>query len=268
MKVSLHNGKKGVGSARHNSRNYDYEKLSKHIDPEKVKDNLYLCVYPELKNNFPEAEKKFFEEYFSKTLDDRNERCIRNNNKSRVKTMKQFMNLRQNIPQETIIQIGDMHEHGSKKDLVKLYNELQRYSNEISRGHCKTLNVAIHFDESTPHAHMRQLWIYDDENERGEKVFKIGREEALRRAGIERPFPDQPESRYNNRFMTYTRLMRERAEEFCIARGLDIDKNRYEKRPHLEKVDYINHVINKEKEKVKEREMFKMKSDDNEDFIV
>lgn len=266
MKVSLHVGSKGVGSAKHNSRNYDYERLSKHIDPEKVKDNLYLCVFPELKDNFPEAEMKFYEKYFSKALEERNNNCIKHGNRSRVKNMKQYMNM--NKPQETIIQIGDMHEHGSKKDLVKLYNELQRYSTELSKGHCKTLNVAIHFDEATPHAHLRQLWIYEDVNEKGEKMYKIGREEALRRAGIERPYPDKPEGRYNNRFMTYTKLMRERAEEFCLERGLDIDIVRRENRPHMEKVDYINHVINKEKERIQERENFKMfKMDfDDENF--
>lgn len=256
MKVTFHNGVKGIGSATHNSRNFDYEKLAKHIDPELVDKNVYISVYPEFggKNaNFSKAEEKFYNEHFKEALKVRNDNYIKNRHKEKVKTMKEFMNMPRYRPKETIIQIGDIDEHATPKQLKRLYNELFKYNRKISKGHCQVLNVAIHLDEATPHIHMRQLWVYEKEGKDGKKYFDIGREQAMKDAGIERPFPEEPEGRYNNRNMTYTKMMRDKAEEICREMGLDIDTKR-ENRPHLSKVEYITQKTKEYKEKMKNKD--------------
>ena len=256
MKVTYHNGVKGIGSATHNSRNFDYEKLAKHIDPELVDQNIYISIYPEYsgKNaNFTKAEEKFYKEHFTESLKRRNDNYIKHRHKEKVKTMKEFMSMPRYKPKETIIQIGDIDEHASPEQLKHLYNELYKYNRKLSKGHCQTLDVAIHLDEATPHMHVRQLWVYEKENEKGEKYFEIGREQAMKEAGIERPFPEEPESRYNNRNMTYTKLMREKAEEICREMGLDIDVER-ENRPHLSKIEYITEKTKEYKEKIKTKD--------------
>ena len=70
-------------------------------------------------------------------------------------------------------------------------------------------------------------------------------------AGIPLPNPDAPADRRNNRLVTYTRMMREKAEELAIEMGFDINVER-SKRRHLDKEDYIEY--SKQQEFLKEME--------------
>ena len=65
--------------------------------------------------------------------------------------------------------------------------------------------MAYHFDEATPHAHLRRVWKYTDR--RG--YVRIGQDKALRRAGVELPYPGKPEGRYNNSKVMFDAMARE-----------------------------------------------------------
>lgn len=215
MKASYHNERK-VGNPKHNDRSIKLENAP-HIDADKTKYNKILCVYPGM--SFEEAEKEFYRRNFSKLAEERNEKARRARHKEREVTTETLRKGRYTRPEETILQIGDMNEYpDSPKVLARIFGELQHYSNQITHHRAKILNAALHLDEATPHIHFRKVWIYEEGG-----IKKIGQEKALKQAGIELPNPAEPESQYNNRKMTYDRMMREKLYELCKEHGIEID---------------------------------------------
>lgn len=238
IKASYHNGRNG--NPHHNDRDFNLDDAP-HIIQEKTDRNKYVCIYPGMA--FAEAERKFYKDNFSAMVKERNDRNIRTRHKDRVITTDDLLKSRKTMPEETILQIGNIHNYpGSPNDMLHIFNELQRYSNKISHHHCKLLDAALHMDESTPHIHIRRVWIYEENG-----INKIGQEKALKQAGIPLPDPSQPEGRYNNRKMVYDRMMREKFYELCEERGIEIDRTVQERR-HLDKISYITREIEKERE--------------------
>lgn len=245
MKVSYNNNREG--NPHHNDRTIDLSK-AKHIDPERTKFNKYVCVYPELKDHvtrsgkkdyFGAAEYKFYAENFKEFLDRHNKKVKKQRNYGRKKTVKSLLTNYNTRPEETIIQIGNMYDYPEDRDdLLYVFSELQKYSNKITHHHCKILDAALHMDESTPHIHLRKVWVYKEDG-----MMMIGQEKALEHAGIPLPEPDQPKGQNNNRKMTYDRMMREKLYELCRDRGLEIDTTPDpENQKHLKKEEYIDKI--------------------------
>ena len=243
MKVSLRFGPSGGGDADHNCRNYDTTK-SPHIMQEKIKDNVSMCVYPELIDDFTAAEKKFYEDNFQHLLDRQNANALKHRRKDRVKTMDEFRESRNNAVTESLFQIGNIYNQPDKQVLAKAYNELMKYSDEITGGRCKVLNASLHVDESTPHVHTRMIWVYNSYDEQGNPQLEIGKAKALEQAGIPLPYADEPEdSRRNNRMMTYTDMMREKAYDLCREYGLEMDESPRERGEGYTKTDYLDFIM-------------------------
>lgn len=247
MKVSYHN-ERSVGSAKHNDRNFDTDK-AEHIDSNRKKFNRTTCVYPDM--TFEEAEEKFYRENFAALIEETNARRKKNRHKNMM-SVKSLLEGRNTKPEETIIQIGNIDEFpDDPKIITKLFGEICRYNNKITRQHGKILDAALHFDESTPHIHMRKVWVYEENG-----VKKIGQEKALKRAGIPLPYPDRPEGKDNNRKMTYDAMMRQRIQEFCKEHGLEIDiEPDKENNRHMTKFEFVNRQVRLAREKAeRERE--------------
>jgi hypothetical protein len=97
------------------------------------------------------------------------------------------------------------------------------------------LNFALHDDEATPHIHQRRVWKYTEKG-----ILKIGQEKALALAGVELPYPDRPEGRYNNRKVAFDKMMREKWLEIGIEHGLKLEKEPIpDGRHHQSKEEYI-----------------------------
>lgn len=257
MKVSIHNGQKWEGNPNHNCRNYDLNE-SPHVIQERVSDNVYDCVYPEMADDFEAAEKRFYEEHFAKALEIRNEKARKSRKKDRIMTMDQFRKSSRYRPTESIIQIGNLYDYPDPELLATAYKELESYEKEITKGRMVALNSSLHLDESTPHIHQRKVFVYKERNPDGTTRLEIGKEKALEQAGIPLPFADEPESRFNNRLITYTAMIRDKFCEICKNLGLEIDKVPM-KREHLSKMDFINKAIQEERERA--RRMKKEHSD-------
>lgn len=236
MKVSYHNSRE-FGSARHNDRDFDISKAS-HIDKDRMRKNKYITIYPGM--NFRDTEIRFYKKNFSAYVNDVNERRKKNRHtKEGVLTTEKLRLDKRTKPEETIIQIGDMDEYPDDPNiLLRVFNGLQKYSNEITHHHCKILDAAIHMDESTPHIHIRKVWVYEKDG-----IKRIGQEESLRRAGIPLPYPDRPQSKFNNRKITYDRMMREKMIELCKEHGLKIDAvPDLHNREHLSKEELVQKI--------------------------
>ena len=215
----MHNarsGKSGVFSPRHNDRSFNTEKDG-HINSEKSDENFEWKIR---KNaiDFEETEKEFYEKHFRKSLDRQNERYLKNRHKERIKTMDEYRKSRRYCPEETIYQVGSVGDSISEKELTEIILEQLRWEKETFP-QAKILDVAGHFDEATPHFHVRRVWVAHDD----EGLETVYQNRSLDEMGIQRPDPSKPVSATNNAKMTYTQRCREHLQELCKKRGLDIE---------------------------------------------
>lgn len=234
MRTTTHHGRgrggKGYGK-KHNDRNFDV-KQADNIDVELVSKNEYWCIYEGL--TFEAAELKFYKEKFGEQLQATNDKYVANRHPERCKTMAQWMKVKQNAPEESHFQIGKKHDEKGNiiedyvkaAELKKVYKEFEEFEKKWNEDHGKPftlLNVALHVDEPgcPDHIQRRKVWHYTA----ADGTLKIGQERALEAAGVELPNPDKKESRYNNRKMTYDKMMRDKWLELCEKHGIEVEKD-------------------------------------------
>ena len=82
------------------------------------------------------------------------------------------------------------------------------------------LDVAIHNDESVPHAHIRRVWCATGKD----GLLEVSQAKALEQLGIERPDLNKKENRHNNRKQTFSKMERSIALECARQCGLEIEK--------------------------------------------
>ncbi len=254
IRVSLHSGRSG--SARHNDRtfldNLSYEQIQEqapHIDLNKLQENETWTCYPD--RDFKAGERAYYEYAFKNALDKTNENYIKSRHPERCKTLDDWYNSDKTCPEESIMQIGDKNAAVSKEDFKKCLNDYIKWLNEWNRTHgnaFQILNISMHFDETSPHAHIRKVWQYQDS--KGD--LRLGQNKALKAAGIDLPDPEKKESRYNNRKITFDAMAREKWQEICKTHGFDIETEPRPNVKHKDKAEFIADQMEKEQ---LEREM-------------
>ena len=213
-RTSTHRGKNG--SAIHNMHAF------------KNKDkNIFLywkAKYNGIEINgktIEEREIDFYTKVFTSMLEEQNDKYRAKRNYDRVKTMKDIYKSKRYKPTEEIVQYGGVHDKlPDKETYIKMVKEYYTAKEKLGKGYVVVLSSASHFDETTPHTHFREVWLYKDDK----GITRIGQEEALKRAGIELPKPNEPEGRYNNRMMTYTKMCREKWQDICEAYGYPVER--------------------------------------------
>lgn len=243
MKVS-HNSSRVQGSASHNDRSFDIQKAD-HINPEKLKDNRYWCIYDGMP--FEEAEKQYYRDNYSPMMEKTNRSA------KRTRTTEEFLQMTRYKPQELILQIGNVQE--TIKDPAVFdacLNDYLKYLDSWNRehgNHMHILNYAVHKDEATIHAHIRRVWDYIDQD----GIKKIGQEKALEQAGLFPPDINASNGRRNNRMVTFEQMMRDKWIEICEDHGITVDKspkkdrhkkiNDYKRDKEIEKIDVLRNNI-------------------------
>lgn len=262
MRVSAQNSRRG--SAKHNDRKFDLDKAT-HIDLDRSKDNIFISWRGRQSESFEADELLYYEQNFRFALDEKNSKAVRQGHAERVKTMAEFLSSKKTCPEESIYQIGDKDTHATHDQLLRCYQKFLSFQLNWSREHgdpFKVLNSALHMDEVSPHVHQRRVWQYHDP----EGKLQVGQEKALKEAGIELPDPQSPEGRYNNRKMTFDKIMREKWLDICQEQGLDIERVPLcDGRHHLDKEDFIRQ---KQKDLLKETDRLIEKHDALVDIIT
>lgn len=242
MRVTMQCGR--AGSARHNARDFDMS-LAEHIDPE---GDRYWQVYGKAGLSPEEAELAVYRERYGKALEAQNARHRARRHPERVRTMEQVYRARQTRPEEVILQIGDMHDAVDGLVLARCVGEWVSAFRQWCKDHgspCHLLSIGVHLDESTPHAHVRRVWEYRDDDGH----LCIGQERALRRAGIPLPDPDKPVGRYNSRKMTVDMEMRRLWQDVVERHGIQVEREpRPSRRRHLPTHDYVREQLQAERE--------------------
>lgn len=221
MRLTSHNartGKDGAFNPKHNDRDFDLANAT-HIDGKKTKENRtrILCQDDDTLT-FEEAEKKFYEEFFQKSLNTRNERYLAQRHSERVKTMDDYRNDKRTCPEEVIYQIGNK---GKSIEPEKLWSiiikQLKWEGKQFPQ--IQFLDIALHVDESTPHIHVRKVWIAESKN-----GYVVSQRQALKQMGVKAPDPDKDIDRFNNPKITYTRMCRNHLLQLCKEHGIDIEE--------------------------------------------
>ena len=218
-RVTLHAGK--IHASKHNDRSFDLAK-SDHIIAERSNHNFYHIADAELRDkglSFEQAEWDYYEKHFGELLEEKNERYIQSGHKEKCKTIHDYLKDERTCPRETIFQIGTKDDHVNARELNQAFAEYVQW-HEKTYPQIKTLNIAYHEDESTPHIHWRTCGIGHD-TKSGKEYPSIKR--ALKEMGVERPDLTKPEHKYNNPTITYTDACRHKMQEICKQHGIDIE---------------------------------------------
>lgn len=206
----------GHGNADHNDRAFK--------DPGDRKGVLTWNCYGE-NISFKQAEKRFYEEHFSEFLNDRNRRYSDNRQKDRVMSMKQFMKSPRYQPTELILQIGNKDEYPDHEILKKVTSSLRK---DLEQKGFSVMDMAVHLDETTPHVHLRGVFIQKLEN----GMEQPNKSACLKQHGYEPPDPTRKESRYNTRLVTFTNEARQHFYDLVEQHGIKLDREVHEKRRH------------------------------------
>lgn len=223
VRATMHNGRgrnaKGF-KVRHNDRDFDISR-AEHINPEPERKNRYFIVEADgTVNNHPQIsfethEKRMYNHLFSETLSKQAERHIKSGHRERIRTPDQYRTAIRTCPEETILMLGTRECHADKQAFIKAVNRWCQQMQTAYGTHWRLLDGALHFDESTPHCHIRAVWTAE-----GKDGLQVSENQALRALGIQRPDPEQPEGKHNCPKQTFTRQSRElwiaAAREFGI----------------------------------------------------
>lgn len=231
MRVTMQCGRQG--SATHN--------MHSHVS----RDSRDVMLYDHTRmagDTLRARELAYYRETFSRALDARNARYKAQRHPERCKTIEQVYTGRKTRPEEVILQVGKLGDTIDREMFKGLVGEFLRQWNvwNDSVGHpAQTLNVSIHCDEATPHAHWRRVWQYRD----AQGNMQIGQAQALQRAGVQMPTPAGQETRYNNRKITYDAQVRRLWQSVCKSHGLDIETEPLPSHKHKSTEDYIDTQI-------------------------
>lgn len=216
MRITNHNMR--VPSARHNDRDFDVTHAS-HIEPTKVSQNRYWACCKDC--TFAEAERIAYIKLFTAGLDAANGRHLKNRHPDHVRDMDAYRASKQTCPEETLYYIGNKQDV-DKPDPDMLWGitlKLLRWQQQ-TYPQCKILDAALHVDEQgAPHVHVRQVWVAHDRD--GNNI--VSQTKALREMGIERPYPEEKQGRFNNPKQTFTAAVRSKYMALAMEHGLDVD---------------------------------------------
>ena len=251
MKASMHNGREGSG--RHNDRSFldgmsafDRARQAPHIAPWDTGKNLTWRVghkgWVHGKGGDVEAaERAYYKKAYSAAQEAKNVRYRTQRHPERCKTTDDLYTGKLTRPEEQILQIGSKDEQvdpevfrACVQDYIK---DLTQWNKDHGR-HMQILSVSIHFDETTPHAHIRRVWEHDSKDGR-----TLGQDKALEAAGVPLPDPGRAKGRHNNRKMSFDSMMREKWLDICEAHGLQIDREPVPDMRHKDKADFIRDRI-------------------------
>lgn len=214
MRITLHNGRRGQGSARHNARDYDTHGDAHLHNGENVYyvlEDYQSRTYA--KKAFSEQdERDFYWLLFERFTDDSNARALRAGHKERVISTDDYYD--KHPPEESLVYFGDKDTAPSRESWIFLFEDyLERYRTRFP--HVPILDAAIHFDEEgAPHAHIRRIYIDDTSS-----TLKIGRFKALLQDG----FTNTRNKRYDNNKVDFTASERQLIQDVARDHGYSIE---------------------------------------------
>lgn len=239
MKATLHIGK---GSVKHNDRNFNLNNAT-HIDQTRQSENFYINRYLDDTITFEECERRYFNENYLQGLEVQNEKYRKRRQYGYIRSIDDLMKAEKTQPKEMILQIGNKDNQADKEVLLQCIHQFNEEFNKRYGTNAHILNIAIHNDETTSHAHIRFICDYIDKD----GIKKIGTDKALKKLGIKPPKEHAKTDRYNNALQTFTEQIRIIWNTIIKRNGIEIDdtvKNASQK--HLTVLEYKDKKLQEE----------------------
>ena len=215
MKATLHIGK---GTGKHNDRTFDLNKAT-HIDQTRQNDNFYINRYLDDSITFEECERRYFQENYSQGLEIQNEKYRKRRQYGYIRSIDDLMKGEKTQVKEMILQIGNKDDHPAKEVLLECVHQFNEEFNKRYGTNAHILNIAIHNDETTSHAHIRFICDFVDKD----GIKKICTDKALKKLGIKPPKATAKTDRYNNALQTFTEQIRFIWNQIIKNHGIEID---------------------------------------------
>ncbi len=215
MKATLHIGK---GTGKHNDRTFDLNKAT-HIDQTRQNDNFYINRYLDDSITFEECERRYFQENYSQGLEIQNEKYRKRRQYGYIRSIDDLMKGEKTQVKEMILQIGNKDNHPAKEVLLECVHQFNEEFNKRYGTNAHILNIAIHNDETTSHAHIRFICDFVDKD----GIKKICTDKALKKLGIKPPKATAKTDRYNNALQTFTEQIRFIWNQIIKNHGIEID---------------------------------------------
>lgn len=224
----MHNGRVRASgeaySVHHNDRRFNTERAD-NINPFPERKNKYFIVgadgsvdaHPNI--TFEEHEKRVYEALFTDSLSKQTERHLKAGHANRVRTMDEYRTAARTCPEETILQLGTREEHADPQMFIKAVNLWCKQMQNTFGSNWRLLDGALHFDEATPHCHIRVVWTAE-----GADGLEVSQNKALEELSIQRPCPDKPKDRHNNPKQTFTQLSRQMWISAAREYGIEIEE--------------------------------------------
>lgn len=224
IRATYHSGRtRRDGSAYnpdHNDRKQKgMKEAAEHIDFKKTDGNFEWKIMRNC-DSFSEAEAAYYSKHFGAALNVQNDRYEKARKRSLIATMDDWRTSPRRCPEESIVQVGDREAGVSAEQLKKCIIEQVKWERETFT-QVVPLDIAIHADEpgAGVHAHIRRVFIGHDKE--GNEI--PAQDKCLQEMGIEAPNPNKARTRYNNRKITYTTMLREHWYKVLKEHGFTIE---------------------------------------------
>ena len=201
---------KGVADVTIRNYRYHMKNMSHYFDTEKP--------FEEITKR--DIERDCYEELFGESLAAQNDRYTKSGHAERCKTIDEYRKSARTCPEETIVQFGNRSGSVSPETVEQFLGQYLAEMRAAFGDRVRFLDIAIHNDESVPHAHIRRVWCATGKD----GLLEVSQAKALEQLGIERPDPTKKESRHNNRKQTFSQKEREIALACARKCGLEIEE--------------------------------------------
>ena len=242
MKATLHIGK---GSVKHNDRNFNLNNAT-HIDQTRQSENFYINRYLDNAITFEECERRYFAENYLQWLEAQNEKYRKRRQYGYVRSIDDLMKAEKTQPKEMILQIGNKDNRPDKEILFQCIYEFNEEFNKRYETNVHILDIAIHNDEKSSHAHIRFICDFTDRD----GIKKICTDKALKELGIKPPKATAKTDRYNNALQTFTEQIRFIWNTIIKRNGIELDETVINpSQKHLTVLEYKHKKLEEELEK-------------------
>ena len=202
--------------------------------------------------SFVEHERQFYEELFGPHLEYQNEKHRQSWHYYRIRSIDDLLYDKKykSLPEEEILQIGNM-ENWQNGDITieQVKAAMNMYVHNFHRMYGTRVHImdfALHLDESTPHLHLKVC--YSKVNAKS-GFLQASERGALKELGIERPHPEQEESRYNNSKITFTSTLRSMWHTCIEQQGIHLNTEAREaSKSGMDKEEYVVQKLRAERE--------------------
>ncbi len=228
VRATMHNGRtRSTGEVyrvNHNDRNYDTTRAD-NINPHPERRNRYFIMGTDGTINcnpaisFEQHEQRVYTELFGESLAAQNLRHIQAGHRERVRSVEEYRLSPRTCPEETVLQLGTRDEYADPTAFQMAVNLWCNRMHQAYGSSWRLLDGSIHFDEATPHAHIRAVWVAS-----GKDGFEVSQNKALQGLGIERPDPSKPKDRHNNPKHTFTELSRQIWLDAARECGIEVEE--------------------------------------------